>query len=128
MGKYLHSKFSIRKFLSTKSIIEVIAVGMYFTKIKISNAIRKAIVRKILYKKVGENLRIASVPNFLYPSLNIHIGDNVVIGKFLTLQTVITSAISIGDRVSINNNCTITALFGITIGDGDLNSRECFHS
>lgn len=71
-----------------------------------------------MFPKRGKKVVFKSIPHILYPYINVEIGNNVIWGHNITIQTVKGSKIKIGDNVTINDNCFITSLFEIEIGSG----------
>ncbi len=70
------------------------------------------------FRKIGKDVVIDGLPSFIWPCSNIVLGDFVRIGKRCVFQGGPDSKINIGNKVTVNDGCFITALFGISIGDG----------
>lgn len=115
--QFKHNKVSIQELLISKNCIRNIFVLTHFTLVKIKWTF-VTLYSSCLISKIGKGVRFKSIPHILYPYIDVEIGNNVIIGNNLSIQTVKGSAIRIGDNVSINDNCFITALFGIEIGRG----------
>lgn len=70
------------------------------------------------FRKIGENVKIDGLPEFIWPCADITLDDNVRIGKRCVFQGGPQSCIRLGKRVTINDGCYITSLFSIEIGSG----------
>ncbi|MBB3700964.1 acyltransferase [Flammeovirga yaeyamensis] len=67
------------------------------------------------FNSIGKGVTFEDIPKILYPCQKINLGNNVYIERRCTFQAVPNSYIEIGDRVSLNQGCIITALFGVKI-------------
>ena len=68
--------------------------------------------------KVGERLICKKWPIFrTYPNRNIIIGDDVIIGYFITFDVITPGTLRIGDRVELSHNIILGSLSQIAIGN-----------
>lgn len=115
--KFVHDKISIRELLFSKHCLSNMFLLFHFSFLSFKCSISTFYV-SLMFPKRGKKVVFKSIPHILYPYLNVEIGNNVIMGYNITLQTVKGSKIKIGDNVTINDNCFITSLFGIEIGSG----------
>lgn len=115
--KFVHIKISIKELLLSKHYVFNLFLLFHFMLSKLKCRIISSYV-SLMFPKRGKNVVFKSIPHILYPYLNVEIGNNVILGHNITIQTVKGSKIKIGDNITINDNCFITSLFGIEIGSG----------
>ena len=115
--KFIHDKISIKELLLSKHCVFHLFLLLHFMLSKLK-CVFISTYTSFLFPQKGKKVIFKSNPHILYPYLNVEIGNNVIWGHNITIQTVKGSKIKIGDNVTINDNCFITALFGIEIGCG----------
>jgi len=110
---------NIRRLIDLK-LLAPWALGWY-----LARALRQASLRLWFktfgyygFRKIGRDVRIDGMPEFIVPCSDIRLGDHVRIGKRCVFQGEIDIVIDIGDNVTINDGAVITALYGIEIGSG----------
>lgn len=114
---FKHKKISVKELLFNRYFLQNLFLLFHFLLARI-NYFFISIYVFFLFPKKGKHVLFKSIPHILYPYLNVEIGNNVILGHNLSIQTVKGSKIKIGNNVTINDNCFITALFGIDIGEG----------
>ena len=115
--KFIHDKISIKELLLSKYCVFNLFLLFHFLLSKWKSSIISSYV-SLMFPQKGKKVVFKSIPHILYPYLNVEIGNNVIWGHNITIQTVKGSKIKIGDNVTINDNFFITSLFGIEIGSG----------
>lgn len=71
----------------------------------------------VFFRKVGAEAQFTGRIRWPMPLRNVSTGRKVTIGHDVFFQTGRSSAIRLGDRVSINSGCHIVASEAITIGN-----------
>ncbi|WP_315857234.1 acyltransferase [Rhodopirellula halodulae] len=70
------------------------------------------------FSQIGRGVRIDGLPSFVVPCCPIVLHDFVRIGKRCVFQGGKTAPIRLEENVTINDGCVLTALYGITVGEG----------
>lgn len=115
--KFIHDKVSIKELLFSRYCVFNFCLLIHFMLSKVKYSIISIYI-SVMFPQKGKNIIFKSIPHILYPYLNVEIGNDVILGHNITIQTVKGSKIKIGNNVTINDNCFITSLFGIEIGSG----------
>lgn len=77
------------------------------------------------FSKIGKGVRIDGIPSFIVPCCDIQLGDYCRIGRRCVFQGEIGVTIQLGEHVTVNDGCIITALYGISIGDNTSIGEYC---
>lgn len=101
--KFVHDKISIKELLLSKHCLFNLFLLVHFALSKLKCMFINFYV-SLLFPKRGKKVVFKSIPHILYPYLNVEIGNNVIMGHNITIQTVKGSKIKIGDNVTINDN------------------------
>ncbi|MBY0589669.1 acyltransferase [bacterium] len=72
----------------------------------------------LFFNRVGRGTRFWGWPRLQYLGGHITIGDRCALGKNIFFLVGPEGRIEIGDNVSMNDYCYVTALQGISIGEG----------
>lgn len=87
----------------------------------------RGLVRAAYYKCFRNKVRIGSKARIkrntewrLFPGCALKAGNNLIVGKDVTLSVAKRASIFIGNNVGIGNRCQIVSHKNITIGDGTI--------
>lgn len=69
------------------------------------------------FSEIGRGVRIDGQPSFIVPCCPIVLGDFARVGKRCVFQGDPDAPIRVGPKVTINDGCFLTALYGIEIGE-----------
>lgn len=112
IGLFTQPLFKMNSVLFYKRWINIIPFfrGFFFS------FLHKSIRQNIM---IGKKMRIKrGVEWRLFPHCVLSIGDDVIIGKDVTINVAPEASLTIGNKVGLGNRCQIVSHKNITIGEG----------